>query len=201
MEGNHLPLHPNPSWYISLCWGLSGVCGEHPHAHLLPSSAGPTGETAIGWASVICSAVLYRRTHSCWPWGLSASISERSTWRSRGAAPLPLPGGAGPACRRRLKSLDAFQSGSSPGGVGTPCSPWVSHGSVSGGVGLLASTAIAYVAGAVRAFPLNRSLLLPHVKRPMGRLAVKIRPSMAAVCYLMAYGIAQLVMEPFPAGV
>ena len=64
------------------------------------------------------------------------------------------------------------------------------------GLGYWPSTAIAYVAGAVMSFFLNRSFTF-HSQETMGRSAVKFALNVA-VCYLMAYGIAQPVMELLP---
>lgn len=64
------------------------------------------------------------------------------------------------------------------------------------GLGFWLSTAIAYVAGAVMSFFLNRSFTF-RSQETMGRSAVKFALNVA-VCYLMAYGIAQPVMELLP---
>ena len=64
------------------------------------------------------------------------------------------------------------------------------------GLGYWPSTAIAYVAGAVMSFFLNRSFTF-RSQETMGRSAVKFALNVA-VCYLMAYGIAQPVMELLP---
>lgn len=56
------------------------------------------------------------------------------------------------------------------------------------GLGYWPSTAIAYVAGAVMSFFLNRSFTF-RSQETMGRSAVKFALNVA-VCYLMAYGIA-----------
>lgn len=64
------------------------------------------------------------------------------------------------------------------------------------GLGYWPSTAIAYVAGAVMSFFLNRSFTF-RSQETMGRSAVKFSLNVA-VCYLMAYGIAQPVMELLP---
>ena len=64
------------------------------------------------------------------------------------------------------------------------------------GLGYWPSTAIAYVAGAVMSFFLNRSFTF-RSQETMGRSAVKFALN-AAVCYLAAYGIAQPVMELLP---
>ena len=64
------------------------------------------------------------------------------------------------------------------------------------GLGYWPSTAIAYVAGAVMSFFLNRSFTF-RSQETMGRSAVKFALNVA-VCYLAAYGIAQPVMELLP---
>lgn len=64
------------------------------------------------------------------------------------------------------------------------------------GLGFWLSTAIAYVAGAVMSFFLNRSFTF-RSQETMGRSAVKFALNVA-VCYLAAYGIAQPVMELLP---
>ena len=64
------------------------------------------------------------------------------------------------------------------------------------GLGYWPSTAIAYVAGAVMSFFLNRSFTF-RSQETMGRSAVKFALNVA-VCYLMAYGIAQPAMELLP---
>ena len=64
------------------------------------------------------------------------------------------------------------------------------------GLGYWPSTAIAYVAGAVMSFFLNRSFTF-RSQETMGRSAVKFALNVA-VCYLVAYGIAQPVMELLP---
>lgn len=64
------------------------------------------------------------------------------------------------------------------------------------GLGYWPSTAIAYVAGAVLSFFLNRHFTF-HSEETMGRSAVKFALNVA-VCYLLAYGIAQPVMELIP---
>ena len=64
------------------------------------------------------------------------------------------------------------------------------------GLGYWPSTAIAYVAGAVMSFILNRSFTF-RSQETMGRSAVKFALNVA-VCYLAAYGIAQPVMELLP---
>ena len=64
------------------------------------------------------------------------------------------------------------------------------------GLGYWPSTAIAYVAGAVLSFFLNRHFTF-HSEETMGRSAVKFAINVA-VCYLLAYGIAQPVMELIP---
>ena len=61
------------------------------------------------------------------------------------------------------------------------------------GLGYWPSTAIAYVAGAVLSFFLNRHFTF-HSEETVGRSAVKFALNVA-VCYLLAYGIAQPVME------
>lgn len=57
------------------------------------------------------------------------------------------------------------------------------------GLGYWASTAIAYVAGAVMSFFLNRRFTF-HSQEEFGRSAVKFALNVA-VCYLLAYSIAQ----------
>ena len=64
------------------------------------------------------------------------------------------------------------------------------------GLGYWPSTAIAYVAGAVMSFFLNRHFTF-HSQETLGRSAVKFALNVA-VCYLLAYGIAQPVMELIP---
>ena len=64
------------------------------------------------------------------------------------------------------------------------------------GLGYWPSTAIAYVAGAVMSFFLNRHFTF-HSEETFGRSAVKFALNVA-VCYLLAYGIAQPVMELIP---
>ncbi len=64
------------------------------------------------------------------------------------------------------------------------------------GLGYWPSTAIAYVAGAVLSFFLNRHFTF-RSEETMGRSAVKFALNVA-VCYLLAYGIAQPVMELIP---
>ena len=64
------------------------------------------------------------------------------------------------------------------------------------GLGYWPSTAIAYVAGAVLSFFLNRHFTF-RSEETMGRSAVKFAINVA-VCYLLAYGIAQPVMELIP---
>lgn len=57
------------------------------------------------------------------------------------------------------------------------------------GLGYWPSTAIAYVAGAVMSFFLNRSFTF-HSQEKFGRSAVKFALNVA-VCYVLAYSIAQ----------
>ena len=57
------------------------------------------------------------------------------------------------------------------------------------GLGYWPSTAIAYVAGAVMSFFLNRHFTF-HSEETLGRSAVKFAVNVA-VCYLIAYSIAQ----------
>ncbi len=57
------------------------------------------------------------------------------------------------------------------------------------GLGYWPSTAIAYAAGAIMSFFLNRSFTF-RSKESLGRSAVKFAVNVA-VCYLLAYGIAQ----------
>ncbi len=57
------------------------------------------------------------------------------------------------------------------------------------GLGYWPSTAIAYVAGAVMSFFLNRKFTF-HSEEDLGRSAVKFAVNVA-VCYLLAYSIAQ----------
>ena len=64
------------------------------------------------------------------------------------------------------------------------------------GLGYWPSTAIAYVAGAVMSFFLNRHFTF-RSQETMGRSAVKFALNVA-VCYLVAYGIAQPVMALLP---
>ena len=64
------------------------------------------------------------------------------------------------------------------------------------GLGYWPSTAIAYVAGAVMSFFLNRHFTF-HSQETLVRSAVKFALNVA-VCYLLAYGIAQPVMELIP---
>ena len=64
------------------------------------------------------------------------------------------------------------------------------------GLGYWPSTAIAYVAGAVMSFFLNRHFTF-HSEETLVRSAVKFALNVA-VCYLLAYGIAQPVMELIP---
>ena len=59
------------------------------------------------------------------------------------------------------------------------------------GLGYWPSTAIAYVAGALMSFFLNRHFTF-HSQEGFGRSAVKFALNVA-VCYLLAYGIAQPV--------
>ncbi|NCE64999.1 GtrA family protein [Pseudoflavonifractor sp. 524-17] len=64
------------------------------------------------------------------------------------------------------------------------------------GLGYWPSTAIAYVAGAVMSFFLNRQFTF-HSEETMGRSAVKFALNVA-VCYVLAYGIAQPLMFILP---
>ena len=64
------------------------------------------------------------------------------------------------------------------------------------GLGYWPSTAIAYVAGAVMSFFLNRHFTF-HSEETALRSAVKFALNVA-VCYLLAYGVAQPVMELLP---
>jgi len=64
------------------------------------------------------------------------------------------------------------------------------------GLGYWPSTAIAYVAGAVMSFFLNRQFTF-HSEETMGRSAVKFALNVA-VCYVLAYGIAQPLMSILP---
>ena len=64
------------------------------------------------------------------------------------------------------------------------------------GLGYWPSTAIAYVAGAVMSFFLNRHFTF-HSQETALRSAVKFALNVA-VCYLLAYGVAQPVMELLP---
>ena len=64
------------------------------------------------------------------------------------------------------------------------------------GLGYWPSTAIAYVAGAVMSFFLNRHFTF-HSEETALRSAVKFALNVA-VCYLLAYGVAQPVMELSP---
>ena len=64
------------------------------------------------------------------------------------------------------------------------------------GLGYWPSTAIAYVAGAVMSFFLNRHFTF-HSEETALRSAVKFALNVA-VCYLLAYGVAQPVMELIP---
>lgn len=67
------------------------------------------------------------------------------------------------------------------------------------GLGYWPSTAIAYVAGAVMSFFLNRSFTF-HSEETLGRSAVKFALNVA-VCYAVGYGLARLLMptsaEPY----
>lgn len=63
------------------------------------------------------------------------------------------------------------------------------------GLGYWPSTAIAYLAGAVMSFFLNRSFTF-HSDEKMGRAAVKFAVNVA-VCYVVGYGLARLLV-PVP---
>ncbi|NCB63225.1 MAG: GtrA family protein [Clostridia bacterium] len=63
------------------------------------------------------------------------------------------------------------------------------------GMGYWPSTAIAYVAGAVMSFFLNRHFTF-HSEETLGRSAVKFALNVA-VCYVVGYGLARLLM-PVP---
>ena len=60
------------------------------------------------------------------------------------------------------------------------------------GLGYWPSTAIAYVAGAVMSFFLNRYFTF-HSQEPLKRSAVKFAVNVA-VCYVLGYGLAQLLI-------
>ena len=61
------------------------------------------------------------------------------------------------------------------------------------GLGYWPSTAIAYVAGAVMSFFLNRHFTF-HSEETLGRSAVKFAVNVA-VCYVVGYGLAWLIMD------
>ena len=63
------------------------------------------------------------------------------------------------------------------------------------GLGYWPSTAIAYVAGAVMSFFLNRRFTF-HSQEKLGRSAVKFAVNVA-VCYVVGYGLAK-VLVPIP---
>lgn len=63
------------------------------------------------------------------------------------------------------------------------------------GLGYWPSTAIAYVAGAVMSFFLNRSFTF-HSEEAVGKSAVKFAVNVA-VCYVVGYGLARLLI-PVP---
>ena len=63
------------------------------------------------------------------------------------------------------------------------------------GLGYWPSTAIAYVAGAVMSFFLNRHFTFPSQEK-LGRSAVKFAVNVA-VCYVVGYGLAK-VLVPIP---
>ena len=63
------------------------------------------------------------------------------------------------------------------------------------GLGYWPSTAIAYVAGAVMSFFLNRHFTF-HSEETLGRSAVKFAVNVA-VCYVVGYGLAK-VLVPIP---
>ena len=63
------------------------------------------------------------------------------------------------------------------------------------GLGYWPSTAIAYVAGAVMSFFLNRHFTF-HSQEKLGRSAVKFAVNVA-VCYVVGYGLAK-VLVPIP---
>ena len=60
------------------------------------------------------------------------------------------------------------------------------------GLGYWPSTAIAYVAGAVMSFFLNRHFTF-HSEETLGRSAVKFAVNVA-VCYVVGYGLARLIV-------
>lgn len=62
------------------------------------------------------------------------------------------------------------------------------------GLGYWPSTAIAYVAGAVLSFFLNRHFTF-RSEETLGRSAVKFAVNVA-VCYLLGYGIADWIFQP-----
>ena len=65
------------------------------------------------------------------------------------------------------------------------------------GLGYWPSTAIAYVAGAVMSFFLNRRFTF-HSQETLGRSAVKFAFNVV-VCYVLGYGIADWVVQPLAA--
>ena len=61
------------------------------------------------------------------------------------------------------------------------------------GLGYWPSTAIAYIAGAVMSFFLNRSFTF-HSNEDMGKAAVKFAINVA-VCYVVGYGLARMLIR------
>ena len=147
-----------------------------------------TGATIIGWASVICSVwaigglillslgviggyigKIYLETK-----GRPASCSARY-WRMRMAKKLI------------DKSIPRFLLV----GVGNTLLSMVLMFLLEG-LGYWPSTAIAYVAGAVMSFFLNRHFTF-HSEETLGRSAVKFAVNVA-VCYVVGYGLARLIV-------